>query len=92
MQNGKPDWKWWVSVVMMAIGLAGGWMYTIGIARAQVTSNSEALERHEKIPYHGGVLEVTAANARRITKLEITAGRIDEKLNAILKAIEKNHR
>ncbi len=88
MQNGKSDWRWWASVAVMSLG----WMYTLGIARAQVTQNSEALERHEEIPYHGGVLEVTAANARRITKLEIAQGRIDEKLGAILKAIEKNHR
>ncbi len=92
MTNGKPDWKWWVSVVMMAIGLAGGWMYTIGIARAQVTSNSEALARHEKIPYHDRVLDLTDANARRITLLEIAQAMIDEKLAAILAAIEKNHR
>ena len=88
MANGKADWKWWASVAVMALG----WMYTLGIARAQVTQNSEALTRHELIPYHGRVQTLTDANAQRITSLEIAQARIDEKLAAILAAIEKNHR
>ena len=88
MTNGKPDWKWWASVAVMSLG----WMYTLGIARAQVTQNSEALERHEGVPYHDRVLDLTDANARRITLLEIAQARIDEKLAAILAAIEKDHR
>ena len=53
----------------------------------------EDVTRHiEVTPYHPGVRALTDHNAARIALLEIAQARIDAKLEAILDAIEKNHR
>ncbi len=85
----KTDWKWWMAVVVMAIG----WGMTLGVIREQVRDNTDDILKHgERLPYHAGVRVLTDANSERIRSLEIIQAEMNVKLDAILAAIEKHHR
>ncbi len=89
-ENGKkpqPDWRWWISLAIMAFG----WAYTLGIARNQLNDNMIDLKEHRSIEFHEGVRTLTERNGDRITRLEIQQARIEEKLNRILAIVEANH-
>jgi len=85
--NGRPDWKWLVSLVIMGLG----WAYTLGISREQLLTNTKDIAKHEHLQVHNGVRSITDPIASRVAALELRNAVINEKLDRILFIVEKNH-